>query len=89
MLTGRKFFSTVRIGSPLSRGVTATFFARSGNLLLRMLMFMAFVAGQIAPLPLSGQVYGVFYPHRLISYHSLPVEVGEHLRLKLNEERTC
>ena len=45
MLTGRKFFSTVRIGSPLSRGVTAAFFARSGNLLLRMLMFIAFVSG--------------------------------------------
>ena len=40
MLTGRRFFSTVRIGSPLSRGVTAAFFARSGNLLLRMLMFI-------------------------------------------------
>ena len=45
MLTGRKFFSTVRIGSPLSRGVTAAFFSRSGNLLLRMLMFIAFVSG--------------------------------------------
>ena len=40
-----KIFSTVRIGSPLSRGVTAAFFARSGNVLLRMLMFMAFASG--------------------------------------------
>ena len=45
MLTGRKFFSSVRIGSPLSRGVTAACFVRSGNLLLRMLLFMAFVSG--------------------------------------------
>ena len=45
MLTGRTFFSTVLIDSPLSRGVTAAFSARSGNLLLRILMFMAFVSG--------------------------------------------
>ena len=37
-----------------------SFFARSGNLLLRMLMFMAFVSGTDWRLPLSGQVYGVF-----------------------------
>ena len=44
-LTGRKFLSTVGSDSPLSSGHTAARFALSGNLQLRILIFIALVRG--------------------------------------------
>ena len=73
---GRKTLSTIRIASPVSRGVTSSCFA-SGNVLLRMLMFIAFVNWVDCSLADKWKNLGVFDLQRLISYRLLLLETSK------------